>query len=314
MYVKLFESILRSTVWMLPPPHIKVWITFLLLSDREGYVRCSVPGLAKEAGITPDECRAAIAALEAPDPDSQSKEEGGRRIIRLNADEPVWFVVNYSKYRDLRDTAARTEYMREYMRDYRSRNEAVNPCKPDVNSGKQQLAHAEADASASKTKRTAPLAAGAAALFQGSPRRHKYPEWFASWWKLYVHNTGRGTEKWEAYCAAQRLSPEEQAALAGAAAAWFGQREKLCQAGAFVAEAPDPVRFIRRRRWEDELSVPAQGAQKGGPPVAPSPVVTLAAEDTAHGREPGFREYARAVLDGKRKAGTWPDWQKERAS
>ena len=265
MYVKLFESILRSTVWMLPPPHIKVWITFLLLSDREGYVRCSVPGLAKEAGITPDECRAAIAALEAPDPDSQSKEEDGRRIIRLDADEPVWFVVNYEKYRNLKDTATRQEYMREYMRGYRNRKAAVNPCKPDVSSGKLRLAQAEAEADTEK--RTAPSAAGAAAPSRGASRRIEYPEWFTAWWELYVRHTGRGTRKRQTYEVAQRLGSEEQGTLIAVTESWFAKCDQLRQSGVFVPGARDPIRFIRDRQWEDELSIPAEGAQKGEHPA-----------------------------------------------
>lgn len=154
MYVKLFRSILNSTVWMMPNHTVRVWITVLLLADSEGYLRISIPGLAKEARVSIDECRESIAALEAPDPDSQSKEEDGRRIIRLDEEEPVWHIVNYQKYRSIRDDEQRKEYMREYMKEYRQRKHLLTP----VNSGKQQLAQEEAEEE--KTKESPAALAG----------------------------------------------------------------------------------------------------------------------------------------------------------
>jgi len=121
MYVKLFRSILTSTVWMEPTHVLRTWLTLLLLSDPDGNVLISVPGLAKEACITIDQCREALAKLESPDPESQHREEEGRRILRIGDDVPAWHIVNYAYYRGLRDKEQKREYMREYQKFYRSK-------------------------------------------------------------------------------------------------------------------------------------------------------------------------------------------------
>lgn len=66
-YVKLFGSILDSSVWQEPLPTRIVWITMMAMSNQDGEVIASVPGLAKRAGVTLEECEAAIRRLSEPD-------------------------------------------------------------------------------------------------------------------------------------------------------------------------------------------------------------------------------------------------------
>lgn len=96
-YVKLFSSILDSTVWETPLPTKVVWITMLAMSDRDGEVSASVPGLAKRAGVDRLECERALALLLAPDPDSRTKDYDGRRLEVIDGG---WRVLNYEAYRD----------------------------------------------------------------------------------------------------------------------------------------------------------------------------------------------------------------------
>lgn len=121
MYVKLFSSMLESTIWMMPNTVLRVWLTLLLRSDAEGFVRMSIPGLALISRVSLDECREALRVLEEPDADSQSKNEEGRRIIRIGGDEPMWHIVNYQKYRKLRDEEQKREYARAYMKQWRDK-------------------------------------------------------------------------------------------------------------------------------------------------------------------------------------------------
>ena len=108
-YTKLFSSILHSTVWLAPGPTRLVWITMLALTDRDGIVEASVPGLAKAAGVTREETDAALAFLAAPDPDSRTKDHEGRRIVEIDGG---WRLLNHGKYRerlsaeDVREKAA----------------------------------------------------------------------------------------------------------------------------------------------------------------------------------------------------------------
>ena len=99
MYVKLFGSILKSSVWDESPATRLVWITLLLLADEEGFAQGVERGLARQANVSPEECRAALEVLAAPDVDSQTQDFGGRRIEKV---EGGWMVLNYKKYREIR--------------------------------------------------------------------------------------------------------------------------------------------------------------------------------------------------------------------
>jgi hypothetical protein len=86
-----------STIWQEDLATKVVWVTTLALSDEDGYVEGSIPGLARSAGVTLKECEAALEKLQAPDPYSRTPDHEGRRI------EPIdggWLILNRAKYRD----------------------------------------------------------------------------------------------------------------------------------------------------------------------------------------------------------------------
>lgn len=97
-YAKVHGSILRSTVWVGQSKETRLtWLTLLILADAEGYVAASVPGLAKEAGVTIEECEAALDIFRAPDAYSRTKDYEGRRLVDADGG---WIVLNHQKYRD----------------------------------------------------------------------------------------------------------------------------------------------------------------------------------------------------------------------
>jgi len=130
MYTKLFSHITESTVWQEDDHTRIVWITMLAMSDREGYVRASIPGLAGRARVPLVSVESALEKLSSPDKYSQTQEHEGRRIERL---EGGWFILNYTKYRDMQRAEERREYMREYQRDRRAGVKKVNRQKFTVN-------------------------------------------------------------------------------------------------------------------------------------------------------------------------------------
>lgn len=117
-FVKLFGSILASTVWMEDPETKVVWITMLAMADAKGYVGGSVPGLAKMAGVERAATERALEKFLSPDPDSRSKEHEGRRIVEA---EGGWKLLNYAKYREARDEETRREQFRASKRRARAR-------------------------------------------------------------------------------------------------------------------------------------------------------------------------------------------------
>ena len=144
-FTKLFSTIVDSTVWR-EEMHVKVvWITMLAKANRNGDVLASVPGLADAARVSLDQCVEALARLSAPDTWSRTKEHEGRRIVEVDGG---WRLLNYPKYRELRDADERRIQTREAVRRYRAKEKA-NPITVSTGKhGKPRKAQAEAEAEA----------------------------------------------------------------------------------------------------------------------------------------------------------------------
>ena len=98
-FVKLFDSILESSVWGEPAPTVKVWITMLLKANKRGEVLSTVPGLVRAAALKRPQVEAALEVLLAPDADSRTPDNEGRRIEAIDGG---WRILNSQKYRELR--------------------------------------------------------------------------------------------------------------------------------------------------------------------------------------------------------------------
>lgn len=119
-YTKIFGSLLHSTVWQAPAPTRLVWITMLVLADRDGLVEASVPGLARAANVTLEECEEALEAFLAPDKYSRTPDHDGRRIDAVRGG---WLLLNFEYYRELKSP----EHIREHdaARQQRKRDRAA---------------------------------------------------------------------------------------------------------------------------------------------------------------------------------------------
>lgn len=139
-FTKLFSSITESTVWCEPSNTRIVWITMLAMADRMGRVWASVPGLANRARVPIEDARRAIDTFLSPDPDSRSPEQEGRRIEVIDGG---WRLLNYQKYRDMRDDDERRKQNREAAARHRAK---VSQSQPKVSQSQPQSAQAEAEA------------------------------------------------------------------------------------------------------------------------------------------------------------------------
>lgn len=96
-YVKMFSSILESTVWQ-EPLHVRVvWVSMLAMANRDGVIEASIPGLAKRAGVSRKQAEESIDVFLAPDPDSRTSDHEGRRIEKVDGG---WVLLNHEKYRE----------------------------------------------------------------------------------------------------------------------------------------------------------------------------------------------------------------------
>ena len=119
-YVKVFDSIIHSTVWQEKPTTKVVWITMLALADSFGEVQASIPGLAKASGVSVPECEEALSVFLRPDPYSRSKTAEGRRIEEIPGG---WELINYSHYRALKSVEQEKELSALRSQRYRDRKD-----------------------------------------------------------------------------------------------------------------------------------------------------------------------------------------------
>jgi hypothetical protein len=163
-FTKLFSSITTSTIWREDDHTRIVWITMLAMADKNGQVISSVPGLADMARVPLGQTVKSLEKLSSPDEWSSSQEFEGRRIEKIDRG---WKLLNYAKFRAMREVEERREYMKGYMRDYRKN--AVNKVS-NVSSSKPGLAQAEAEAEA-EAVRTKPPASQVEEIYQLYPRK-----------------------------------------------------------------------------------------------------------------------------------------------
>jgi hypothetical protein len=150
-YTKLFSSILRSSIWLEDDQTVRVWVAMLALADRAGYVGASVGGLAAQARVPRDAAERAIEKFLAPDQDSRSKDFEGRRI---EVADRGWILLNYERFRDMRDEEARKEYERKRKAEQRAKAKGSVPDSPEMSrtvpACHEKSAQAEAEASAER--------------------------------------------------------------------------------------------------------------------------------------------------------------------
>lgn len=208
-FTKLFSSITESTVWGESHATRIVWITMLAMADRKGRVWASVPGLANRARVALEECEYALGRFMEPDGYSRTTDHDGRRIEKI---EGGWRLLNYAKYREMRDHAARLEYQREWDRRHRERH----PTKSDK-SDKIRPRPTKAEAELRK-ETTAGKPANA----------ESYPPEFEETWALYPGRDGDNPKRraYKAYRArlTEGHTPDEIRAGVERYAAWVRAR------------------------------------------------------------------------------------------
>lgn len=90
----------------------------LAMSDHNGLVFGSIPGLANRARVPVEDARIAIEAFLSVDPDSRTKDFEGRRIEEVDGG---WLLLNYAKYRAIQNAETIKESKRKYITARRKR-------------------------------------------------------------------------------------------------------------------------------------------------------------------------------------------------
>lgn len=112
-------------------------------ADAAGWVDIHPRAIAEETGLSVEAVKTAIAELEAPDPESRSPDEEGRRIVLLDGHRAWgWRIVNHGKYRAIRNEEDRREQNRLAQQRFRAKDQESKQSKPR----KPPSAQAEAEA------------------------------------------------------------------------------------------------------------------------------------------------------------------------
>ena len=100
-FVKLYgKMVCQSSLLECDPVTRWVFVYMLSQADEDGFFRCAtVKNLALAARVSEEQAKKAIAELEAPDPDSTSRNCQGRRILSRSGG---WRIATYKKYREFR--------------------------------------------------------------------------------------------------------------------------------------------------------------------------------------------------------------------
>ena len=184
---KLSSTLITSSVWR-EAVHTKVvWITMLAMSDRQGLVIASVPGLAHFAGVSRDECRDALECLSSPDPDSSTQTSEGRRIEPI---EGGWHLINFDKYQGTMEVEARKQQKREWWDKNRS-PEATRRKTRQLDSREREREKEKEDGSSED-----PQILGVSS--SKKKRKRKTPTYqpgFLQAWKAYPHHLQRSSKQ-----------------------------------------------------------------------------------------------------------------------
>ena len=156
----------------------------LAMTDRNGEVHASIPGIAKRAGISLNDCETALESLKSPDPYSRTKESDGRRIADI---EGGWALLNHGKYRQLLSSEERREYNRRKQSEYRAKKAAdqqkpVTQLSNNVKQGEQmcrESTHTESESESESDKgKASPLTPASRVLAQKSESQLRIESWF----------------------------------------------------------------------------------------------------------------------------------------
>ena len=258
-FTKLFSSILDSTIWQEPPATKIVWITLLAMSDRNGEIHAALPGLAKRAGVTMDECKAAIESFTSPDEYSRTKLHDGRRVAIIDGG---WVLLNHAKYRELLSQEERREYNRIKKAEERNPVKQCQTMSANVKPCQQMSAmsaHTESE-SESESESLNTIAPSSLALDskkkKSKPKEEEEDNMFWEFWNFYPRKEGKAAAERSWIRQKIGLSEEFYDKVMGALC---DQIDHKWDEPKFI---PHAATWLNGQRWLDVVDKPSGWSQK----------------------------------------------------
>jgi len=214
----------------------------LALSDAGGRVDAAIPGLARAANVTLQECEDALKRLSSPDPYSRTPDNEGRRIVAVDGG---WVILNYAKYRERRDPEKRRQQNQEAQQRFRDNNR-VSHRKPSVSHEKPESAQAEAEAEAEEEEEP--------------PNPLVGDDGFLRFWKAYPRKKAK-----DAAARAFKKRKVTESLLAKMLDAIEKQKQTdqwSKNGGEFI---PYPATWLNGGSWNDVVDAPTRHSDPGSP-------------------------------------------------
>jgi hypothetical protein len=124
MYGKIFGSCFEGSMCGAGPVVFSVWAYCIAKADKDGTVLLNPMVLAAIIGTGKDDVQLAIDFLTSSDSRSKNSEHEGRRLLHQTGH--LYFLVSHAQYQGIKSGEDRREYMREYMRRKREKEEGVS--------------------------------------------------------------------------------------------------------------------------------------------------------------------------------------------
>lgn len=137
---KTMHSMLDSTIWLENSDTRVVWVTMLLMANKDGEVYGALPGLAKRANVPIDVCEEALVRLSSPDKYSRTKTDGGKRVREIDGG---WLIINYTKYRGETTEEKRKRWSRDTSQRYREKQKLRDHCVTEVTENRVTHCHSD---------------------------------------------------------------------------------------------------------------------------------------------------------------------------
>jgi len=139
MFGKVFRSLWEGSLCGKPDDQL-VFVFMLASADADGVVDVVPSIISHQTGLAMERVSGAIARLMEPDPESRTTDHEGRRLLAVGERSWGWKIVNYKKYRAMRDDRERREQNNRAQEKHRSK-----PLSAGVSQGQPQSAQVEVE-------------------------------------------------------------------------------------------------------------------------------------------------------------------------
>lgn len=231
MYGKFFASTFEGSMMAAGPEVFSVW-AYVIAKACNGKVELNPRLLAAVIGSTPEKMKLAIEQLCAPDADSRTKAEDGRRLLYESGFQ--YEVVNHKQYRAITNEEERRDYFAKKKREQRARDETKSDVKNVFDSQRLSTMSTHTEEEEETKKKTTP------------PTPKGESPGFIEFWKAWPKSNRKGEkEKCSKVWKSLSLETELKEILAHVAAMSKSQ-DWLKEAGQYI---PAPLVYLRNKKW-----------------------------------------------------------------